>query len=222
MTVATRALNRVGIRPRLRRRELGLLVLVAITLTVGWASFVSFRDGRLELADTGILTTYLVALFVIHALFVIAGRRTDEILFPAAALLAGISLLMMQRLPQDLVVQSVGGRDLGLGQLQLAWILFGFGVLAATAVLVRSDGWLRRYKYTWAAIGIALLLLVFVFGDVTGGARLTLRVGPISGQPSELLKVILVVFLAGYLAENRRVLAEASTRVGPLRLPPLP
>jgi cell division protein FtsW (lipid II flippase) len=222
MTVATRALNRVGIRPRLRRRELGLLVLVSITLTVGWASFVSFRDGRLELADTGILTTYLVALFVIHALFVIAGRRMDEILFPAAALLAGISLLMMQRLPQDLVVQSVGGRDLALGQLQLAWILFGFGVLAATAVLVRSDGWLRRYKYTWAAVGIALLLLVFVFGDVTGGARLTLRVGPISGQPSELLKVILVVFLAGYLAENRRVLSEASTRIGPLRLPPLP
>jgi len=61
----------MGIRPRLRRRELGLLVVVAITLTVGWASYVSFRDSRLELADTGILTTYLVALFVIHALFVI-------------------------------------------------------------------------------------------------------------------------------------------------------
>ena len=80
---------------------------------------------------------------------------------------------------------------------------------------MRSDGWLRRYKYTWAAAGIFLLLLVFVFGDVTGGARLTLHIGPISGQPSELLKVILVVFLAGYLAENRKVLTEASTKVGP-------
>src|SRR3954451_10922680 len=222
MTAAVRALNRIGIRPRLRRRELGPLVLVAITLTVGWASFVSFRDGRLELGDTGVLTTYLVALFVIHALFVISGRRMDEVLFPAAALLAGISLLMMQRLPQDLVTQQIGGRELGLGQLQLAWVLFGFGVLAAAALLVRSDGWLRRYKYTWAAVGIALLLLVFVFGDVTGGDRLTLRVGPISGQPSELLKVILVVFLAGYLSENRPLLIEQDTRVGPLRLPPLP
>jgi cell division protein FtsW (lipid II flippase) len=34
--------------------------------------------------------------------------------------------------------------------------------------------------------------------------------------------VILVVFLAGYLAENRRALSEASTRVGPIRLPPIP
>jgi cell division protein FtsW (lipid II flippase) len=222
VTAASRALYRVGIRPRLRRRELGLLVLVAITLTVGWASYVSFRDGRLELADTRVLTTYLVALFAIHIVFTLSGRRMDEVLFPAASLLAGISLLMMQRLPQDLVTQPVGGSELGLGPLQLAWILLGFFVLAVTAVVVRSDGWLRRYKYTWAAAGIALLLLVFVFGDVTGGARLTLRIGPVSGQPSELLKVILVVFLAGYLAENRKVLTEASTRIGPLRLPPVP
>jgi cell division protein FtsW (lipid II flippase) len=216
------ALNRIGIRPRLRRRELGLLVLVAIALTVGWVSYVSFRDNRLELADTGVLTTYFIALAVIHVLFVVSGRRMDEVLFPAAALLAGVSLLMMQRLPQDTVTQSVGGRELGLGPLQLFWVLLGFGILAATAVLVRSDGWLRRYKYTWAAAGIALLMLVFVFGEVTGGARLTLRIGPLSGQPSELLKVILVVFLAGYLAENRALLAQASTRLGPLTVPPLP
>ena len=222
MTAALRTLNRVGIRPHLRRRELTLLVVVGLALTVGWASYVSFRDGRLELADTGLLTTFLVALAVIHLLFVITGRRMDEILFPAAALLSGISLLMMQRLPQDLVVQSVGGTELGLGPLQLIWILLGLAVLAATAILVRSDGWLRRYKYTWAAAGIALLLLVFVFGEVTGGARLTLRIGPFAGQPSELLKVILVVFLSGYLAENRALLAGSSTRIGRLKLPPLP
>lgn len=222
MTVAVRALNRVGIRPRLRRRELALLVLVGVALTVGWASYVSFRDGRVELADTSVLTTYFAALAVIHVLFVLSGRRMDEVLFPAVSLLGGISLLMMQRLPQDLVTQPVGGRVLGLGQLQLVWMLLGFAVMAMVAVLVRGDGWLRRYKYTWAAAGIALLLLVFVFGDVTGGARLTLHVGPISGQPSELLKVILVVFLSGYLAENRSLLANASTRVGPVRLPPVP
>jgi cell division protein FtsW len=128
----------------------------------------------------------------------------------------------MNRLPQDLVVQSIAGRELPLGPLQLAWILLGFSLLAAIAIFVRSDGWLRRYKYTWAAAGIALLLLVFVFGDVVGGARLTLRIGPISGQPSELLKVILVVFLAGYLAENRALLTSGSTRMRGFTLPPLP
>ena len=222
MTAAARALHRVGIRPHLRRRELVLLLVVGAALTVGWASYVSFRDGRLELADTGVLATYLTALAVIHILFVVTGRRMDEVLFPAASLLAGISLLMMQRLPQDLVVQQVAGNELGLGELQLVWILAGFALLAATAILVRSDGWLRRYKYTWAAIGIALLMLVFLFGEVTSGARLTLRIGPFAGQPSELLKVILVVFLSGYLAENRALLVGTNTRIGPLKLPPLP
>jgi cell division protein FtsW (lipid II flippase) len=47
-------------------------------------------------------------------------------------------------------------------------------------------------------------------------------VGPFSGQPSELLKLILVVFLAGYLAEYRPLLATERTSIGPLRLPPLP
>ena len=197
-------------------------MVVALALIVGWASYVSFRDGELGLVDTSVLTTYLFAIFAIHLLFVLAGRRTDEFLFPATAMLGGISLLMMQRLPQDLIVQSLAGRELGLGQLQLVWILLGFALLAVTATVVRSDGWLRRYKYTWAALGIGLLLLVFVLGEVTGGARLSLTIGPFSGQPSELLKVILVVFLAGYLAENRALLAQSSTRVGPLRLPPLP
>ena len=96
-------------------------------------------------------------------------------------------------------------------------------VVATTlGIVVRSDSWLRRYKYTWAAVGVGLLLLTFVFGTEINGQRLTLSIGPFGGQPSELLKVILVVFLAGYLSENRPLLIEQDTRLGPLRLPPLP
>ena len=118
--------------------------------------------------------------------------------------------------------QSFVGRLVGLGQLQLVWLLVAMGVIGTLALAVRSDRWLRTYKYSWAAVGIGLLLLTFVFGSETNGARLTLSIGPVAGQPSELLKVILVVFLAGYLSENRTLLAEESTRLGPLRLPPLP
>jgi len=221
-TEAARALYRIGIRPRFRWQELGLLVVVAIALVTGWASLESFRNGRLEIGEAGLLATYVAIVFAIHLAFVVTGRRMDQVLLPTAALLAGISLLLMQRLPQDLVTQEIAGRELSLGPLQLVWIAMGFAILAVVAIFVRSDGWLRRYKYTWAAAGIGLLLLVFLLGEVTGGARLTLRLGPLAGQPSELLKVILVVFLAGYLAENRAILAASSTRLGPLNLPPIP
>jgi cell division protein FtsW (lipid II flippase) len=127
----------------------------------------------------------------------------------------------MQRLPQNLVTLDVGGTTLGLGDVQLIWLVLAIGVATTIGIVVRSDRWLRRYKYTWAAAGIALLLLTFVFGSDVAGQRLTLRFGPVGGQPSELLKVILVVFLAGYLSENRPMLIEQDTRLGPLRLPPL-
>ncbi len=120
------------------------------------------------------------------------------------------------------MVQQLGDRTLMLGDLQLLWLLLGAGILGLTAISVRSVRWLREYRYTWAVLGIALLAAVFVLGEEVNGARLSIHLGPLSGQPSELLKVILVVFLAAYLADNRPMLARSSLRVGPLRLPPLP
>ncbi|MDQ3937721.1 MAG: FtsW/RodA/SpoVE family cell cycle protein, partial [Chloroflexota bacterium] len=191
-------------------RETVLLLLVAIALITGWASLQSYRAGELTLGDITLLAIFLGMLAIVHLAFVVTGRRMDQFLLPAAGMLAGLSLLLMERLPQDLAAQSFGGTVLPLAPLQLLWLVLAFSVLGVLAVVVRSDGWLRRYKYTWAAFGIALLLLVFLFGETVGGQRLTLRVGPIAGQPSELLKVILVVFLAGYLAENRALLSVTS------------
>ena len=237
MSVLAQARPLAGFRihPRPRTTELALLAIVAVTVVVGAASLGATRQLR-EATQAGVtlkgldftppdpqgLLVYLCALLAVHVAFVLSGRRTDQVLLPTAAMLGGIGLLLMQRLPQDLVTQSFGATQLGLGQLQLAWLVVALAVITTLALTVRSDAWLRTYKYTWAAAGIGLLLLVFVFGSDVNGARLSLSIGPVSGQPSELLKVILVVFLAGYLSENRSLLAEESTRIGPLALPPLP
>jgi cell division protein FtsW (lipid II flippase) len=216
------------IRPRARRRESGLLLLVALVLLLG---SVSLGATQRELAgqklswlpaDAGQLGIYLAALLVAHVALVLAGRRSDQVLLPTIGLLGGISLLEMERLPQALVTQTLAGRTFGLASIQLGWLLLALAVITITALAVRSDAWLRRYKYTWAAVGIGLLLLTFVLGNEVNGALLTIQIGPFSGQPTELIKVILVIFLAGYLSEFRPLLVEASMRLGPLRLPPLP
>jgi cell division protein FtsW (lipid II flippase) len=218
-------------RPRARPREARLLVVVAAALAAGSVSLGAARAlqaaaaagaepaiaALLSPADAGALLVYLGALAAVHAAFVASGRRTDEILLPTMGLLGGIGLLLMERLPQTLA-GSLGG----LGRTQLVWLLIALAVVASLGLAVRNDRWLRRYKYSWAAVGVGLLLLTFVFGRDVNGARLALTIGPVTGQPSELLKVILVIFLAGYLSENRPLLARESWRVGPLRLPPLP
>lgn len=209
--------------PILRRRELGLLLAVAGALLLGSLSLGFTRTGSPSLAHPAGLVAYLGALAAVHVALVVAGRRVDEVLLPAVGLLGGIGLLLAERLPQDLVVQQFGPVALGLATLQLIWLVLALAIAAVVAITVRSDRWLRLYKYTWAALGLGLLLLTFVFGSEVNGSRLTLDLGPVSGQPSELLKVILVVFFAAYLAENRVLLADARVRVaGRLTLPPAP
>jgi cell division protein FtsW (lipid II flippase) len=209
------------IHPRPRWTETRLLLIVGVALIVGSISLGAGLTGRLAPYEPTLLVIYLVTLAGAHVANVLAGRRSDEVLLPVVGLLGGISLLLMQRLPQDLVTINVAGSTLGLGAVQLIWLVLAIIVATTLGIVVRSDSWLRQYKYTWAAAGIGLLLLTFVFGTDVAGQRLSLRIGPFAGQPSELLKVILVVFLAGYLSENRPMLIEQDTRIGPIRLPPL-
>jgi len=210
-------------RPVPRWRELGLLAVVAGALLLGGLSLGTTRTGSLALAHPAGLATYLGALAAVHVALVLAGRRVDEVLLPTVGMLGGIGLLLAERLPQDLVVQRVGSATLGLASLQLLWLVLALAIAGLVAIAVRSDRWLRLYKYSWAALGLGLLLLTFVFGREVNGSILTLDLGPVSWQPSELLKVILVIFFAGYLAENRVLLADARVHVaGRLTLPPAP
>ena len=107
------------IRPRPRWLEFRLLALVAVTLATGSLSLGATVTGRFVLSDATGLLVYLAALLAAHAAQVLAGRRTDQILLPTVAMLGGISLLLMQRLPQDLVTQTFFGTTLGLAQVQL-------------------------------------------------------------------------------------------------------
>ena len=219
-----------------RRRRLSprVTAIVAVATVVGAASLGATQRYRAAIEagspppsldfsppDARGLIVYLAALGLVHLAFVLAGRRTDQVLLPAVGMLGGIGLLLMQRLPQDLVTQTFFGTEFGLAQVQLIWLVLALALATTLAIVVRSDSWLRRYKYTWAAVGVGLLLLTFIFGTEINGQRLTLQLGPFSGQPTELLKVILVVFLAGYLSENRTLLMEQDSRLGPLRMPPL-
>ena len=135
MSVQTRraaapALPRVlgPIRPRPRWLELRLLGFVSVALVVGSLSLGTTVNGRLSLADPDNLAIYLGALLAAHIAQVLAGRRTDQILLPAVAMLGGISLLLMERLPQDLVTQRFFGSELGLAEVQLIWLLLGLAV----------------------------------------------------------------------------------------------
>ena len=99
------------------------------------------------------------------------------------------------------------------------------GVLfMATMVTMRDYTILQRYKYLAAGMAIFLLgVTAFTpLGQTINGARLWLRFGPIQFQVTELMKVLLIIFLAGYLAERGQILERANFDWRSVRLPSLP
>jgi cell division protein FtsW (lipid II flippase) len=149
----------------------------------------------------------------------------DRLLLPLIGTLSGLGLAEVARLAPSL---SPGGQVVGVEPAlstflvrQVAWL--GLGTLALLAVVLAPGDlrWLRRYRYTWLLVGLALLATTLVVGvNPSGfGARLWLGLGGIYFQPSELLKLLMLVFLASYLDGRREVLLAVEARIGRWRLP---
>jgi cell division protein FtsW (lipid II flippase) len=135
----------------------------------------------------------------------------DPYLFPIAALLTGWGLLTIWRL------------SYGLGLRQSIWLM----VVGLVFILVmrfnnlppggRILTYLRRFKYVWLTSGLLLTAATLILGTnpMGAGPRLWLGWGGFYFQPSELLKLLLIVYLAAYLADRQ------ATDTPPARLIPL-
>jgi cell division protein FtsW (lipid II flippase) len=134
---------------------------------------------------------WLAAMIFIHLQTAHRLPYRDPYLLPAAALLSGWGLLTIFRLAPS------------FGYRQSVWLLVAAVVIAAGLRLPRDLSFLRRYKYLWLTGGLLLTALTFMFGTNPSGApspRLWLGGLGVYLQPSEPLKLLLVIYLAAYLA----------------------
>ena len=69
-------------------------------------------------------------------------------------------------------------------------------------------------------VGLIALLLPMapVIGRTINGARLWVAIGPITFEPSEVAKVLLVAFFAAYLVEKRELLTQGGEVISNVRL----
>lgn len=205
-----------------RWAELRMLVPLALLVPLGFIVTHVAREGVLQPGPLTLAVGYLLLVLAAHATLVLAGQRGDQLVLPLVATIGGVGMVMLNRLAPDLETTQAFGLRLDVAQTQLLWFGVGAVAMLAVAIGLRDDGLLRHYKYTWAAVGIGLLVVTALFGYDVNGARLWIDLGPVAIQPGEFIKIILVVFIAGYLADNRALLTEASLRIGPIRIPPLP
>src|ERR1700730_2509273 len=199
-----------------RWRELGLFVIPCLIFLLAITQlFLANIDPRSSLNTRNLPTIQglipvigLIAAFLtVHVVLNLFFRKADQVLLPLVGLLSGIGVLMATRLGPD-----INPPDLALGSRQLVWVLLGLIIFLATLFLLRNIGWLARYKYTAAIFGLILFCTSLVntlrVKNLDSPTHDQLNIGPFAFQPSELLKICIVIFFAAYLSENREVLSE--------------
>src|SRR5690606_19036532 len=78
------------------------------------------------------------------------------------------------------------------------------GTCATIAMVCFDYRKLERWAYVAYAGGLALLLAVPLFGTVTNGSRRWIDLGAFSVQPSEMMKLALIIVLARYFHRKMR------------------
>jgi peptidoglycan glycosyltransferase len=200
-------------RPIARPAELRLLGWVAAFSLAGYVAVVAAVSGRFAWYEIAVPAAVLAVFAALHLFLVFIGFRGDQLLMPLAVGLTGIGFILVERLAPALVLQ------------QLSWLVIAAGAFCITILIPRDVSVLARYKYTWALLGILLLIspLLPLIGREINGARIWVGVAGVAQfEPWELVKLALVIFFAAYLEEYREVLSTPPRRLGPVPVPPIP
>ena len=190
----------------IRKNEKILLFLATLIGAFGF-----FFIFNIKPPDSNIFIWYPSVIFIlfwiIHFILSALCPESDQIILPIVFFLSNLGNIMIYRLNTPLALK------------QFTWMTLSITGFAVMLFLIRKKkNLLERYTYLWAVIGILLLIVTIIFGIEVNGAKLWLRLGPINIQPVEIVKFMLVLFLANYLSQHQRLLMARSTVPGWWRL----
>ncbi len=181
-----------------------LLMIVPSFLIVLIPSLVLVATDRQPSPDTLAALVLVASLpLATPALLTLLSGRWDPFILAPAWVLCALGLGVIARVQPGLVTT------------QLLWIAAGWAAFVMLVGFPPLLPWLLRFRTWFLAAGLALILLTLAIGeDVTGeGARLWLRFGPVGVQPAEIVRVLLVAFIAGHLALRTPASSAPATEV---------
>lgn len=166
------------------RRPVFLLVLMNL---LGFGLLFVANDYNLNIAYIGL---GLLALFVVMLIIISACRMGDKFIVPMACMLITMGVIVLCRINID------------YGLKQIVWaILGGVVFFAAYAIYYNIKFWDKLW-FLYFICGSALFIATLIFGKTVNGARNWLQIGGFAFQPSEITKILFVMFLACYFSRS--------------------
>lgn len=193
-----------------RTREVGFLVAPAVIGLLGAASVASAQAGGLDLGPVPAAVAMILVFAVMHVALRVLAPHADPYLLPLVGVLVAIGLVELSRI------------DPALAADQAIWIAVGAAVFVGVLFFVRDHRVLQHYRYLIGLTAVGLLVFTMIFGTRINGAKLWISIG--GGQTiqlGEVAKVLIVIFLAGYLRDRREILAIPTSRVLGVPVPAL-
>ena len=187
-----------------RNRELANLILVGLLTATGFAAVYIARQDVVSTASLSYAAFFLALFVAAHLIVRFALPHADPYLLPLSALLSAVGLTMIYRIEPDQALRQ------GL------WVVIGLTAFAGLVLIIHDHRRLDSVKYVLALTAIGLLVLPAIpgLGRTINGASLWVDLRVFVFQPGEFAKILLVVFLAGYLRDNREMLSMGTGRYG--------
>lgn len=192
-----------------RTTELLLLIAAAFPVTLLYAMYVVTTGAALSFQTLAVPLGLFAAFAAAHIGVRIFAPGADPAILPIVFTLSGIGITFVTRLQPD---ASLG---------QVVFLFLGVALMVGTLAVVKNLEVVKRYKYVLGIAGIILLVLPMFIGTEIYGSKLWIKIGGFQFQPGEFAKVLIVLFLAGYLAENRELLSISNRTVLGIKFPRL-
>jgi rod shape determining protein RodA len=97
---------------------------------------------------------------------------------------------------------AMPGEGIPLYLRQLLW--FGIGGLLCLLVFAIDYRYCEEFAYPFYLLVLMIVLCVLIYGLISGGGQRWIKAGFVSFQPSELMKIALILVLARYFAQHER------------------
>jgi cell division protein FtsW (lipid II flippase) len=150
---------------------------------------------------------FLLAFAAVHAVWRFRRFEGDQLVLPALLVLTAIGLAVMVSIRDPL-------RDLPIFRTFVQGVLGGAALMIAGSLVDWERSPLRRRSFAplFAAFGLSIILILFGSGPGGSDAKVNL----FGFQPVEAIKILIVLFLAGYFFDRWEFLRELPETRGAL------